>query len=115
MLIEAELKDRPEVSIRTIASDLGVDDTTVGDARRRLEDGAGFPHHETVGAARAGLEEIGEIRQSNRVERKGGGTYRRSWAAARGLWFVHIDQKDRCAIFHGRSLLRPVVVARSLV
>jgi hypothetical protein len=59
------------------------------------------------------------------LERSGVGRYLASltrenaWAryraAARGLWFVHIDQKDRCAIFHGRSLLRPVVVARSLV
>ena len=28
---------------------------------------------------------------------------------------VHIDQKDRCPIFHGRPLLRPIMVMRSLV
>jgi hypothetical protein len=45
--IEAALKARPEASNRTVAALLGVDHTTVGDARRRLEDGGGFPHHGT--------------------------------------------------------------------
>jgi hypothetical protein len=45
--IEAALKEDPAQSNRQIGANLGVDDTTVGDARRRLEDGAGFPHHET--------------------------------------------------------------------
>ena len=56
MLIEAELKDRPEVSNRTIAADLGVS-------------------HHTVGSVREEAEAIGQIAQSDRVERKGGGTY----------------------------------------
>ena len=44
--IEA-VKDRPEASNRALAADLGVDDTTVGDARRRLETTAGIPQFET--------------------------------------------------------------------
>src|ERR1700719_2086124 len=28
---------------------------------------------------------------------------------------IHIDRKDRCEIFHGRSILRPIMVTRSLV
>jgi hypothetical protein len=55
-LIEAELKDRPERSNRQVAAELGVDDKTVGAVRERLV-------------------EIAEIPQSDRVERKGGGTY----------------------------------------
>jgi hypothetical protein len=54
--IEAALKARPGESNRAIAADLGVD-------------------HKTVGGVRDGLEDIGEIPQSDRVERKGGGTY----------------------------------------
>src|SRR5262249_30875653 len=50
-LIEDELHDHPEQSNRQIAAGLGVDDTTVGDARRRLEATAGIPQlKKTVGA-----------------------------------------------------------------
>jgi hypothetical protein len=50
-LIEDQLRETPECSNRTIAASLGVDDTTVGDARRRLEATAGIPQLErTVGA-----------------------------------------------------------------
>jgi hypothetical protein len=50
-LIEDELRDRPERSNRQIAAGLGVDDATVGDARRRLEATAGIPQlRKTVGA-----------------------------------------------------------------
>jgi hypothetical protein len=50
-LIEDQLRETPERSNRTIATSLGVDDTTVGDARRRLEATAGIPQLErTVGA-----------------------------------------------------------------
>jgi phage N-6-adenine-methyltransferase len=57
-LIEAELRERPEESNRTIAADLGVD-------------------HKTVMAERDRLVEIGEIPQSDTVRRKGGGSYPR--------------------------------------
>jgi N6-adenosine-specific RNA methylase IME4/ParB-like chromosome segregation protein Spo0J len=47
-LIEAELRQHPGRSNRQIATSLGVDDTTVGDARRRLESTAGFPQLKTA-------------------------------------------------------------------
>ena len=56
VLIEAELKDNPARSNRQVAAELGVD-------------------HKTVGSVRDEVQSIGEIPQSNRVERKGGGTY----------------------------------------
>jgi len=46
MLIEAELKDRPEVSDRAIATDLGVSHHTVGGVRDDLEDGGQIAHHQ---------------------------------------------------------------------
>jgi N6-adenosine-specific RNA methylase IME4 len=50
-LIEDQLRETPQRSNRAIAAGLGVDDTTVGDARRRLEATAGIPQLErTVGA-----------------------------------------------------------------
>lgn len=55
-LIADELRDRPQVSNRQIAADLGVDDKTVGTIREKLVSNA-------------------EIPQSSVVERKGGGTY----------------------------------------
>jgi len=45
--IAAALISQPGESNRAIAADLGVDDTTVGDARRRLETTAGIPQFET--------------------------------------------------------------------
>ncbi|MDP9875608.1 MT-A70 family methyltransferase [Agrobacterium tumefaciens] len=47
-VIEAHLKDAPEVSNRAIARDLGVDHKTVSAARQRLVDGGEIPHHEKV-------------------------------------------------------------------
>jgi ParB-like chromosome segregation protein Spo0J len=50
-LIEDQLRETPQRSNRAIAASLGVDDTTVGDARRRLEATAGIPQLErTLGA-----------------------------------------------------------------
>ncbi len=53
LLIEAELRDRPEVSNRTIAADLGV-------------------HHETVIAVREKAESTGEIPQLDRTTGRDG-------------------------------------------
>jgi hypothetical protein len=44
-LIEAELKDRPEVSDRAIAADLGVSHPTVAAVRREAERGGKIYHH----------------------------------------------------------------------
>ncbi|CAH1672489.1 hypothetical protein CHELA20_50928 [Hyphomicrobiales bacterium] len=55
-LIANRLREKPERSNRQVAAELGVS-------------------HTTVAVTRASLEEIGQIGQSIRVERKGGGTY----------------------------------------
>jgi len=47
-IIEAQLKDNPELSSRAIAAKLGVDDKTVGAVRRRMVEGAEIPHHQTI-------------------------------------------------------------------
>ena len=53
---KAAAKDNPARSNRQLAADLGVD-------------------HKTVGSVRDEVQSIGKIFQSDRVERKGGGTY----------------------------------------
>jgi hypothetical protein len=45
-LIEAALKERPDVSDRSIAAKLGVSPTTVGAARKKAEDGVQIGHQE---------------------------------------------------------------------
>jgi N6-adenosine-specific RNA methylase IME4 len=68
LFVERRLMRTPEQSNRLIAAELGVD-------------------HKTVAAVRRAGEEIGEIPQSGRVHRKGGGTYptRRRLAVVRGV------------------------------
>ncbi|NMN73879.1 MULTISPECIES: MT-A70 family methyltransferase [unclassified Rhizobium] len=47
-VIEAQLKDNPELSSRAIADRLRVDHKTVAAARKRLEDGGEIPHQSAV-------------------------------------------------------------------
>ncbi len=47
-VIEAQLKDNPELSSRAIAAKLGVHHTTVETARKKLVDGGEISHQETV-------------------------------------------------------------------
>lgn len=47
-IIEAELKDRPDVSNRAIAADLGVDHKTVAASRDGLVAAGEIPHHEEL-------------------------------------------------------------------